>query len=766
MSKYCVLPGTKITLSDYTTKSIEDIKINDELIVFDLNTIKKTHNIKLLKSIKVKEFNGLFTKSNVKNIWRNTTNCYYFINNKLKITNEHFILVNRNDLYYWTTVDKLLLNDHLFTINNIFEKIETITIIKEKTKVFSLEVNDYYNYFSDNILIHNSSCESCSAECGGGNGTIVFSTNGFKVYSDNSAHSSKLIGTTASTSNSGSGNTSNRRVKLSSTQSSSYPYSIILLTPDGGSSSDSPGLIVDRTNSNAVDEATVWFKVVNHNGYNQIQKGIIKKDNTLTWSQQLAYLDDKHATYADRMCFHGAGFHNYVGSRDDLTSSTSIVSPAYEENSSDEEENDGTYGSNISSNYHNIIGKTAGTMRSQSGASSNAGGSNYWFFTNSYYNYNTYRANNILSNHGLKIKWYTTTLDVSFTSDSSEITPQSGTWSESDLNNIFSGMYISNTTNVSLTNGVFIGKVYTDSITMYQETDVSSLTEITASTSGNDTITISGYLYWTLATTATYSDPVILGPPHAILPRYYADSAGGTPSSITEWSFFIGDTSNSRSNTFEYDIRDSEPSGTTFSYSVSYSTKPISINYYWKYYAFGSNIGTTYVYWLNSNTYTLNILRTITGQQHSSSGKTWNSYTEDLSSYVGETGYIIYAYKTGNSYRQDIQFDEMSIEIDGSTTTLAPDSGLWLRKTNYTTSLSYSTVTWSSISTSTSTANIWNLDAGGTPSGSTATTTDASDSSTGKYLYFEGSSPNYSSSTRYYWFRSKNTFTLTSGGGA
>ena len=71
---------------------------------------------------------------------------------------------------------------------------------------------------------------------------------------------------------------------------------------------------------------------------------------------------------------------------------------------------------------------------------SNAGGSDYWFLTDSLQNYDEYRGASILSNHGLKIKWYTATLDVSFTSGSSEITPQSGTWSSGDLENIFSSL--------------------------------------------------------------------------------------------------------------------------------------------------------------------------------------------------------------------------------------------------------------------------------------------------------------------------------------
>tara|TARA_Y100000817_G_C16752436_1_gene497650 strand:- start:39 stop:866 length:828 start_codon:yes stop_codon:yes gene_type:complete len=222
----------------------------------------------------------------------------------------------------------------------------------------------------------------------------------------------------------------------------------------------------------------------------------------------------------------------------------------------------------------------------------------------------------------------------------------------------------------------------------------------------------------------------------------------------------------------------SEFGGATFTdgSSVSASGGEISINddfkgktfgtsetftYSWKYYAYGANIGTTYLYWYNGTT--LNLLRSITGQQHTGVTQTWNSYTEDLSSYSGQSGYIVYAYKTGSYWRNDPQFDEMSIEINGTTTDLAPDSGLWSRNTTYTTSLSYPSSNWNNtISTSTSSANRWNLDAGGTPSSGTGGTYDASGSNTGKYLYFEGSSPNYSSSNRYYWFRSKNQFTLES----
>ena len=334
-------------------------------------------------------------------------------------------------------------------------------------------------------------------------------------------------------------------------------------------------------------------------------------------------------------------------------------------------------------------------------------------------------------------------------------------------------------TGINSSDGAFIADIHTNYMVMYKQKGSSTTSLVNSEASSdqsNVTLTISGYLYWTLVTTpdsadsnTNYVDAKIMGPPHQVLPKYQASTSTSTPSTeITEWSFFIGDTTSGTTNSFNYDLRDQEPGGTAFSYSLSYSSGTVPSNetytYSWKYYAYGANIGTTYLYWYSGST--LNLLRSISGQQHTSSGKAWNSYTEDLSSYSGQTGYIVYAYKTGSFWRNDPQFDEMSIDINGAPTDLSPDitPGLWRRNTSYTTSLSYPSSNWDTndIPTSTSTSNKWNLDAGGTPSSSTGTTKDASGSTTGKYLYFEGSSPNYTSSNRYYWFRSKNQFTLGS----
>jgi len=185
----------------------------------------------------------------------------------------------------------------------------------------------------------------------------------------------------------------------------------------------------------------------------------------------------------------------------------------------------------------------------------------------------------------------------------------------------------------------------------------------------------------------------------------------------------------------------------------------------WRYYAYGSTIGTTRIYWgLASPTSTKYLLRTVSGQQHTGTGQTWNTYSEDLSAYSGTTGYIYIVYTPGSNFYNDPQFDNMElVDTTGGTIDLDPGTstgrGRWYRYNgSYTTNTTPPT-SWTTIPIGTSATNRWNYDAGGTPSSSTGNTVDANGSSSGYYLYFEGSSPNYGTGG-YYWVRTASSYTL------
>ncbi len=196
-----------------------------------------------------------------------------------------------------------------------------------------------------------------------------------------------------------------------------------------------------------------------------------------------------------------------------------------------------------------------------------------------------------------------------------------------------------------------------------------------------------------------------------------------------------------------------------------WGTPPGAPEFNWRYYAYGSTIGSTNVYWVQTNG-TQNTLRTVAGQQHTNSTSTWSTYSEDLSSYSGTTGRIYISYRAGSNYYNDPQFDNMEL-VDTTSGTIDHDPGTstgrsrWQKRMVYTTTTSAPTTSsFTSITTSTSAAAVWNWDVGGTSSSNTGGTRDADGSTAGYYLYFEGSSPNFSTSTRYYWVRMSIDYTL------
>lgn len=201
----------------------------------------------------------------------------------------------------------------------------------------------------------------------------------------------------------------------------------------------------------------------------------------------------------------------------------------------------------------------------------------------------------------------------------------------------------------------------------------------------------------------------------------------------------------------------------------------MTVEFNWKYYAYGANIGTLRIYWRESNG-TMNLLRTVSGQQHTGTTQTWISYTENLSAYAGTTGRIVLRYGGHTYWRADVQLDDMELvgttagTINFDPNTVRGYSGSqphWIRSSTYqnnSTMPSFTGGTWAGVTTTTSTSTKWNYDYGGTPSSSTGGTRDAQGSSTGYYLYAEASSPNYNSSgTTNLWAAMAQDYTLSSG---
>jgi len=565
--------------------------------------------------------------------------------------------------------------------------------------------------FKDDSLvpINNASSLSINSHFKGKTFSREHTTDGFRAHNHWSSFPTKLTGTDSSNVLWSGTNTSHINVKLLSSNGGE-PYSSLILVPgkQSGTSTDK-FMIVDRSDSNAVDEAEVWFKVKAHShySYNLVQFGLLKKDHDITWKQQIDHsqMQNQHGAKADRISFHGAGYHTYSGSRDDILSSDNVVSPAWTDYDSSLTTYSDVNSQGTTTQFHNIIGVTSGTQKSSINASrTDAAGAgkttefhrNRHFFksTPSFtpYNYPGYRSNSLNPSHGLKIKWYEKTIDVYLTKGSQYIIPQnSGSWtndsdSSTGLTGIFSGMYVLSvspnsgipvqTTNDSGSQyNVFVGKIHTNYMIMYQERGASDLTTINANATGNVTLTLGGYLYWTLTTRSdtsssntNYENQKIMGPPHTVLPRWQVDSVP-TSSTISgfyktkEWAFYIGDTTSSGTNTFEYVLRNEGPGGTAFNYSVTYSQ------------------GTEHNIFAAAGVYPSTNL--YTGGHLISSGNKGTSLqtvTYDLSSssyannsVIGKTGHLLYHFSAG-SWASDIQL--ISVNVNGNTYNIGGDGGL------------------------------------------------------------------------------------------
>ena len=159
-----LLEGTLITLKDKTTKKVEDLKINDELVTYEIDDLENIQNMEILQKKELSSFSGSFQESKIKNIWLDLSKQIYKINDSLELDGSHYVYIKRNDTYYWSEIQYCLVNDELFKIDNSWEKIVKINTIETKQNVYNVQMNRIYNYFANDYLVHNGA--PCGTSCG------------------------------------------------------------------------------------------------------------------------------------------------------------------------------------------------------------------------------------------------------------------------------------------------------------------------------------------------------------------------------------------------------------------------------------------------------------------------------------------------------------------------------------------------------------------------------------------------------------------------
>jgi hypothetical protein len=150
----CLVADTIITLSDGSTKLIQDIQVNDVLKSIDVSGMPQPADE--WYSWSSDTLNYVSSTSTVINFATYQFDSVVNINNgRLIATDSHNHVVKQNGVWYIRTTSELNVGDILLDIDNTEFKITSLITITEPTTVYDVDVNNSNLYFANNVLTHN-----------------------------------------------------------------------------------------------------------------------------------------------------------------------------------------------------------------------------------------------------------------------------------------------------------------------------------------------------------------------------------------------------------------------------------------------------------------------------------------------------------------------------------------------------------------------------------------------------------------------------------
>ncbi|MBU1205222.1 MAG: hypothetical protein KKE93_04920 [Nanoarchaeota archaeon] len=131
----CFLTGTPVALPDGTEKPIEDVRVGDIVLSYDEKTQTNVPSIVKKTFYHPKE----------------QSNSYLIINNRLRVTPNHPILVNGR----WQEIGNANIGNVLRLRNGNNLIITSIRIVYDKIPTYNFEVEDTHTYYAGDVLVHN-----------------------------------------------------------------------------------------------------------------------------------------------------------------------------------------------------------------------------------------------------------------------------------------------------------------------------------------------------------------------------------------------------------------------------------------------------------------------------------------------------------------------------------------------------------------------------------------------------------------------------------
>jgi hypothetical protein len=128
----CFLSGTPILMADGSTKLIEDVKVGDMILAYDVDA-------------------GKTIEDKVKETFIHDADSYLIVNNDLKATANHPVYSKGK----WVEVGTLNIGDTILNYKGAYEEVKSIQEVKADVKVYNLEVNPYHTYIANGYVVHN-----------------------------------------------------------------------------------------------------------------------------------------------------------------------------------------------------------------------------------------------------------------------------------------------------------------------------------------------------------------------------------------------------------------------------------------------------------------------------------------------------------------------------------------------------------------------------------------------------------------------------------
>jgi hypothetical protein len=152
-------------MADGTYKNVEDLVVGDSVQAYNIDGLGTDEN---WYGWSTTSFNGTAMTAQVVNNKLGAYGVYYLVNNTLKATEEHAILIKRAGTTSFEAVRDVVVGDQMLNESYQWIDITSIEKVFESVWVANPDVEDVDNYFASGFLVHNPKDELDKPEDEGG----------------------------------------------------------------------------------------------------------------------------------------------------------------------------------------------------------------------------------------------------------------------------------------------------------------------------------------------------------------------------------------------------------------------------------------------------------------------------------------------------------------------------------------------------------------------------------------------------------------------